>query len=423
MAWSDEWLRTRNGQGIREGTTHRCASVEMTEPHPMIHRWRGMVVSVCALALGLGAGGLVATGWAEEVMVKDGAGLRAAVAAATPGTTIRLAGGEYAGGFHFRGLAGAAGRPLILVAADAKDPPRFVGAETGLHLASPVHVELRGLVFDGLTANGVNIDDTGGRKAQHLVLRGVRFTGIGSKGNQDALKLSGVYDFTVAECAFDRWGSGGGSGIDMVGCHRGIIENCSFGGTEGLQSNGVQAKGGSTEIAIRRSRFAQTGGRGVNLGGSTGEPFFRPPLAEGGGNAEARDLRVEGNVFSGTSAPVVFAGVDGALVRFNTLENPGRWAVRLLQENAGPAFVPCRNGVFSDNRIVFQSGSWSEGGVNIGGGTDPTSFTFARNWWHCSDRPDRSRPRLPVEETDGHYGRGADAGHEVAGAEAWKPDR
>jgi len=212
------------------------------------------------------------------------------------------------------------------------------------------------------------------------------------------------------------------AGTDMVGCHRGVIEGSTFRGTAGLQSNGVQAKGGSSGVAIRRNRFDQTGGRGVNLGGSTGRPYFRPPLALGGGNAEARDLRVEGNTFVGTMAPVVFAGVDGAVVRFNTIDNPNRWAVRILQESGGPEFVPCRQGVFTDNVILFRSDRWSGGGVNIGGSTAPGTFTFSRNWWHGTDRPDRSRPRLPVEESDGRYGQGPDAGKDAAGAGAWKDD-
>lgn len=357
----------------------------------------------------------------SPVSVATPTALRSALAAAKPGTVIRLAPGRYEGGFYARALKGAEGRPIVIEAADAKSPPVLTGGDAGLHLASPAHVELRGLVFQGLKANGLNIDDTAGGPARHVVLRHLKFKDIGSAGNQDALKLSGVEDFQVLDSTFTGWGTGGGSGIDMVGCHRGLIEGCAFDGTSGVQSNGVQAKGGSSTITIRRNRLAQTGGRGVNLGGSTGAAYFRPPLAEGGGNAEARDLRVEGNTFTGTMAPIVFAGVDGAVVRFNTLIHPGRWAVRLLQENTGPAFVPCRRGSFTDNRIVFRSDSWSSGGINVGGGTAPDTFTFARNWWHCTDRPDRSRPQLPVPEIDGAYGRGEDAGRDVAGAEAWKP--
>jgi len=122
---------------------------------------------------------------------------------------------------------------------------------------------------------------------------------------------------------------------------------------------------------IRRNRFEHAGGRAVNIGGSTGLKFFRPPLAASGQYAEARNLRVEGNTFIGSVVPVAFVGVDGALVRFNTIERLGRWALRILQETTAPGFVACRNGEFSDNTILFESMRWSEGGVNIGASTAP----------------------------------------------------
>lgn len=109
--------------------------------------------------------------------------------------------------------------------------------------------------------------------------------------------------------------------------------------------------------------------------------------------------------FIGGGAPVAFVGVDSASVRFNTIFHPKRWALRILQENREPGFVPSRNGEFSDNLVAFDSRDWVEGGVNIGPATASETFTFARNWWFCLDDPARSRPKLPVEETGGVYGK------------------
>ncbi len=114
---------------------------------------------------------------------------------------------------------------------------------------------------------------------------------------------------------------------------------------------------------------------------------------------------MEGNTFIGGGAPVAFVGVDGASVRFNTIFHPKRWALRILQENREPSFVPSRNGEFSNNLVAFDSRDWAEGGVNIGPATASETFTFARNWWFCLDDPARSRPKLPVEETGGVYGK------------------
>jgi len=187
-----------------------------------------------------------------------------------------------------------------------------------------------------------------------------------------------------------------------VGCHDGTVENCGFEHDPATapQANGVQAKGGSARIVIRRCRFKGTGGRGVNLGGNTGADYFRPLKA----SAEAMDLTVEDCHFTDIQAPVAFVGVDGAVVRHNTIERPGRWALRILQENRSPEMTPCRKGSFTDNIIVYRSGELAEA-ANIGPGTEPASFTFARNVWYCSDKPGDSvrRIRLPSVETGGIF--------------------
>lgn len=357
--------------------------------------------------------------FAADVRVTSPAELRAAVTAAKPGDRVLVAPGNYEGGFFFAGLRGEEGKPIVIAAADPAQPPIFTKANHGLHLASPAYVELHDLVFTGLTANGLNIDD-GGKydlSAHHVVLRGLQVRDIGTGGNHDGIKLSGVSDFRVADCTIERWGIGG-EGIDMVGCHRGVIEGCVLRHTDTTGVAGVQAKGGSADITIRRNRFDHAGQRAINLGGSTGLEYFRPKLPTTGEHAEARNLRVEGNAFVGAQAPMAFVGVDGAVVRFNTFEVPGRWAIRILQQTRAPGFVPSRRGEFTDNVILFDSTKWSEGGVNIGPGTAPETFTFARNWWLCTDHPDRSQPKLPTPEKDGIYGREVTAAKNVAGADA-----
>jgi hypothetical protein len=161
----------------------------------------------------------------------------------------------------------------------------------------------------------------------------------------------------------------------------------------------VQMKGGSSAITVRRCTFLRPGGRGINVGGSTGLAYFRPVDAP----HEAKDLTVEGCCFVGGDAAVAFVGVDGAVVRYNTIYAPRRWAVRILQENQDPRFVPCRNGRFEKNVLVFES-SIVRQVVNVGGGTKPETFTFVGNVWFAKDNPARSRSQLPVDERGGVYG-------------------
>jgi hypothetical protein len=343
----------------------------------------------------------------DDVRVATRAALLAALRSAEPGTTIRVAPGTYEGGLYVEDLRGTAERPVTVVAEESGDPPRFRGGTTGLHLVRPAHVRIDGLHFEGATANGVNVDDGGGTSpARGVTLANLVVQDVGARGNEDGIKLSGLEDFAVSACTVLRWGAKG-SGVDMVGCRRGRIEGCHLRHRDGEGGgSGVQAKGGTRDVLIRRNRFEHAGARAVNAGGSTGLGYFRPPLeAWSGPRFEAKDLVVEGNTFVGGQAAVAFVGVDGAVFRFNTVVGPRRWAIRILQETTAEGFVPSRGGVVTDNLFVFDS-SWASGGVNVGPHTDPESFRFERNVWHCRDAPSRTRDlvRLPTTEKDAVYG-------------------
>ncbi len=336
----------------------------------------------------------------EIVVVKTSDELIAAGRIAKPGTRILLSPGEYRGGVGLQDLHGKAGQPIIISAENPKKRPVFVGGGSGLQLSQVSYVEVRDLVFRGASGNGLNIDDGGSmtKPSHHILISGIEVQETPT-GNNDGIKLSGLDEFRVENCKLQKWG---GSGVDMVGWHKGVILGKEFrdGG-----SNGVQIKGGSSEIIVEGNRFSRAGQRGVNIGGSTGQAFFRPSLATMGAEKyEARQITVQGNTFLEGGAPVAFVGVDGALVRFNTFYKPERWVIRILQETRLVGFVPSRRGVFEDNLVVFRGDNWASGGVNIGDMTAPETFRFARNFWYCLDRPAGSRPSLPTAEVGGVYG-------------------
>jgi hypothetical protein len=361
-------------------------------------RWFRIVFSA---ALCFGGGSVDAT-VAADIAVGSREEFVRAAASAEPGDRIVLAAGTYEGGITLAGLRGAEGRPIVIGAADPARPPVIEGGGFCLHLVDPAYVELRDLVLTKGRGNGLNIDDGGSPEspAHHVVLRNVTVRDTGSDRNHDGIKLSGLDDFTIEKCTVERWGKQG-SGIDLVGCHRGLIVGSTFRDGDKIGANGVQMKGGSREITIRRCRFENAGGRGVNLGGSTGTPYFRPASP----GYEAKDLVVEDSTFVGSMAPVAFVGVDGATVRHNTFYRPTRWLLRILQENQDPSLAACRNGVFMNNVVAFRSEEVSTT-VNVGPGTAPDTFRFAGNLWYLLDRPEATRRavRLPVAESDGVYG-------------------
>jgi len=379
----------------------------------MLRAMSGKACGAMGFALAIGA---LACGQEKQpsstVLVRDVEALRRAVGQAKPGARILLAPGTYPGGLYFPNLRGEQGRPIVIAAADPENPPVIHGSNEGIDLAHAAHVELQRLVISRATDNGLNISDGGNRDApaHHVVLRGLKVVDVGPEGNHDAMKLTGVDDFRIEGCTIERWGIGGGSAIDMVGCHRGLIEGNVFrhnASIDTMGSNGVQAKGGSSDVIVRRNRFEHASERAVQIGGCS-QPLeiFRPPLVTGEEHAEAKDILVEYNTFVGSDAPIVFSGADRAVVRFNTIYCPNHWAMRILQETRAPGFVPCRYGRFTDNIVVFRSDAWWDGGVNIVPGAAPQTFTFARNWWHCLNDPAKTKGlvRLPAQETDGVYG-------------------
>ncbi|MBE2249147.1 MAG: right-handed parallel beta-helix repeat-containing protein [Myxococcus sp.] len=310
-----------------------------------------------------------------------------AVAAATPGTRILVGPGTYPA-VSLGSLTGTATQPIALVANGAVTINGSTG--TGVSMSDGSYVVIEGFTIANSMVHGLNLDDGSSfnTPSHHVVLRRLTIPSAGSGGNNDCIKLSGLDDFWVVDS--NVAGCNLGEAIDMVGCHRGVITGNTF---HDVVGSGVQAKGGSEDILIHRNRFERIPGRSVNAGGSTGLAFFRPQNA----TAEARNIRVLSNVFlrSGTNsgAAVAFVGCDGCLAAHNTIIEPNRWVVRILQENTDPRFVASRNGQFINNLIVLNAADVSTI-VNVGGNTEPNTFTFGNNLWFALDRPGTWTPPI-----------------------------
>jgi len=369
----------------------------------MIHcSVRPRVTAVSALVL---AATVVAMAAAEErpapVRVDSVGALAEALRDAKPGTVIELAPGTYRRGLHAGEVRGEPGRPVVVRSADGDRPAVFDGAN--VHVSEPAYLVLENLVIRNAPHNGLNVDDGGSREtpAHHLVLRDLVVEGTGPDGNKDGLKLSGVDDLLVDRCTIRGWGGGGGSGIDMVGCHRVLIHDCRFQGRTGSASQGIQAKGGSSEVVVRGCRLVDAGDRAVQFGGSTGIPYFRPP----GARYENRRCVALGNVVLGASAAVGFVGTEDSAFLYNTVVRPRRYVLRILQEQRADGYLRCRKNTFAHNLVVWREGDL-RAHVNIGPDTHPETFTFVENLWYQTDSPaGASRPRLPAAETGGVYGK------------------
>jgi hypothetical protein len=304
------------------------------------------------------------------------------------GDTVLIHAGSYTGTFFITGLNGSAASPILIKAAPG-ETVTFSGGTESFHFSDIAYVILEDLIIQGQTGNGMNIDDAGsfGTPSHHLIIRNCIFRNINASGNNDLLKLSGVDDFEVRDCDFIN-GSAGGSGIDMVGCHRGLFQGLQF---DQMGSNCIQIKGGSSDLTIRRNLFLNGGARALNIGGSTDLEFFRPQNA----TFEAARAEVYANVFEGAQTPFAFVGAVDCEVYNNTIFRPTRWALRILQETVDPGrFEACGRNTVQNNIFVITTVVTTE--VNIGPDTAPNTFIFANNLWYKEGQSGWAGPVLPV---------------------------
>jgi hypothetical protein len=319
-----------------------------------------------------------------------------AINSATPGTRILVQPGTYRGGYFLTGVQGTADRHIVIDAADPSNKPVFRGGANCFLFRTPAYLEVRNLILESPNSYGISIDDGGdyaNNPAHDVTLSGLEIRNAGSMG----FKLAGLDNFLIENCTITNPSF---MGIDMVGCHDGVIERSTVVGGATTWT-GIAGKGGSKDITIRDNLLRNCGWRSIEIGGATERQYFRPSFQ----GYEAKDFLVEGNVIVGSKAPIVFGSSDGGVFRYNTIYRPTYHLLRILQDNDAPDVVPTRNGVVTDNIFVFRrSEIYASEPINISYGTAPETFQFARNWWYAMDDPSRSRPNLPTEEVDGHYG-------------------
>ncbi|MDH3648260.1 MAG: right-handed parallel beta-helix repeat-containing protein [Saprospiraceae bacterium] len=321
--------------------------------------------------------------------------LSAAESSISAGDTVLILDGIYSSGSQFlEDLTGTPSQPILIMAAH-EHAAIFRGGTEAIHLINCSYLELRDLIIEQQTGNGINIDDGGdyATPAHHISIFNCIFRDMAGTGNNDLLKLSGLDDFLIKGCSFVN-GSAGGSGIDMVGCHHGVIEDNFI---DRAGSSGIQAKGGTQHILIRRNILKDLDQRALNLGGSTGLQFFRPPLPNPIVDAfEAADLQVYSNIFIGSWSPAAYVGSVRVQVVNNTIFKPENWVIRILQETTESGFLPCGNNEFRNN-IIYLESDLTE--VNIGPDTDPNSFVFTNNLWYVESGQSWS-PMLPVTDSN-----------------------
>jgi len=351
----------------------------------------------------------------RKVSVSDIAGLDAALREPQTGDTIILASGRYElDGNEYKYLFGNNLRNVTIRSQDPTNPAIIDGNGLGrvVLFRSPQGLILENLVIQNMTEGGLNIDDNDDngeipkpwKPASKIVLRNLIVRNVGANGgNIDGIKLSGLRDFHIDNVQVSNWGDGG-SAIDMVGCHEGIIEASQFRSTyKNILTTGLVTKGGSKNITIRNNRFELPKGYGgaVKLGGSTSPGLFR--FARGESGYEASNITVEDNVVLGGRSTFSYVNIEAGLVQRNIIYKPSDWVIRILNEAEVDDLTFARKGKFLNNIIVFDK--QLKTAVNIGEKTEADSFIFKGNHWYNVDYPNKSKPLLPSIEVNGVYGK------------------
>ena len=331
----------------------------------------------------------------QIIQVSDLKSLRAALSKAEPGDRILITQGIYDGGFSLVNTQGTKERPIVIAGNDPEFPPVFQGRGEAVKMSGIGYVKIKNIRIEKRSGNGINIDDGGnhGQPSHHIILENVQISDTGKKGNIDAIKMSGVDHFVVRNCRIQGWG---GSGIDFVGCHKGVVQGCTFEGVPGYRTkNAMQIKGGSSRVLVENNAFLNCGERTINLGGSTGKPYFRPQDA----NYEAENIIVAGNKFIGGEAHIAWVTSRNSHVHHNIFYLPEKYVGRILQETKNSQFISCRKGFFEANMVVTDERVRTF--FNIGPNTLPETFSFSENAWYRfqSDK----KPDLPTMEVRGIY--------------------
>lgn len=308
-----------------------------------------------------------------------------------PGDSIIFQAGIYPGGEYIFGLQGTEFAYIYILPEQGAEVI-IRGGTNSWQLSNAAYLHIEGFIFENQTGNGFNMDDGGdyNTPAHHVIFSHCTFRDIDASGNNDLLKLSGLDDFKIMYCNFLN-GAEGGSGIDMVGCHRGEIIHNTF---QNMGSNAIQAKGGTAQLTINKNFFRDCGQRTLNLGGNTGLEYFRPLDA----TYEAAEISAGANIIIGSLAPVAFVGCMRSEFINNTIIFPEKWALRILQESVNPErFEACGNNIFRDN-IIYKNNAASTD-CNIGPNTAAETFTISNNLWYNVDNPSNSNPvGLPVTD-------------------------
>jgi hypothetical protein len=302
----------------------------------------------------------------------------AAANSALPGDKIILEPGEYVGSIKIKDVKGTKKNPIMIIGAEnhqsiIKDAGTF-------HLSNSSYIIINQIKIENKFANGINIDDAGTiiYPSKDIILDNLIISNVYKNNNgiyPNCIKMAGVDDFIIKNSDLSDCSS---TGIDLVGCHNGIIINNYIYDV----GHGAQIKGGSSNVTVHGNLFENINSRGVNMGGGTGSQFFRPALT-GTNDYEALHLRTTSNIFLNPLDGISYTGCFECLVANNLFYKPTTRIIRILRGSQFSGIILAGNSEYVNNIIVFDNSIVTRTNVDMDSTkVDEETFRFANNLWY-----------------------------------------
>ena len=342
-------------------------------------------VRVAGLVLALGVVAAAAARAGETTVYSVGE-LRSALYAAQPGDRIYVAPGTYTSRLWVSGVHGTADNMIEVVALDPANRPVFAsGGDSAFTIASSSYVLVDGIIAQNAGATSGNGNNFEFPNCHHMIAKNILSRNTGSEGNSDGTKFAGTSNMLMYNCRVENWGDSG-SAVDIMNNANSLFMRNTIINGDMYNANGFQPKHDDARyLGFYKNTFVDYGARGQQFGGSSGATGW-----------EGRYMVAMGSTFEGGEAPVAFVSCRDTEFAYNTILNPEKWIMRILNENPGSGLTSCntfrRNLIQYDNRIYSIQ--------NIGSYTLPATFTYAENYWYNSSNPGASIPALPGGESN-----------------------
>lgn len=328
----------------------------MTGTHRHLH-----ALFVC---LGL----LTQTVGAGQILVAPGQDWEAIALKARPGDEIILMPGTHRPAI-LRDLKGTEKRPIIIKGLDENNPSTIKAKTYGIRLVRPRYVTLSNIIIVGALVNGILIDNSPpprnsksrieGQKPTEpsgdIILKNVQVLRTGVRGQRHAIFLIGQANVHIEGCYVSGWA---GSAIEIVGCTEVTIQESTFVGLkEFSQLSGVRIRAGSTNVEVTMCHFENCGLSGICVGGASNlnEYFPTPdPNAQKGSIYEARQVKIDRNIFLGGSTAITMTHCERTQILRNTIIRPEYYVFCLIQTHNSDLVGPARHFTIGNNIISWQ---------------------------------------------------------------------